>query len=453
MCRNSYRATTTHVVGVVVGSMLATSAAAFETVPPGEAEQIRATAEIMTKLQDRRAATVNEPKDILLRGVHPKSHGCVKAEFVVNKEIDEKYRVGLFANPGKKFDAWIRYSNAAAVVADDLLAGPDGVRKNGSRGMAIKILNIEGDVLSLDEGQKNQDFLMINTPMFAFSDVRTYLRLNEAMLNPKVSPNGDKADGFFLPLELLRTKKPLPRANDPVWGNIWVGFNSDDLKKTSKTIKIIKEKIEGKGNIVRNPLQVQYFGAAPFQFGEGRAMKVSAEPCKAVEQRDFEDRKNLVDPSKNYLREALTQSMKGPENICFNFKIQTRSEAELEAERAKAMLEAELEQVEPIEDATTLWRDELTSYEEVARITIPVPQAPDSPEAIGHCEKLAFTPFHSLAAHRPIGGINRLRHEVYESSATHRRQPLVPAMDPPGTAPPVVAPGTNPPVVAPGTVY
>ena len=103
---------------------------------------------------------------------------------------------------------------------------------------------------------------MINTPMFAFSDMRTYLRLNEVLLNPTVSPNGDKADGFFLPL-----KKPLPRANDPVWGNIWVGFNSEDLKKTSKTIKIIKEEIEGKGHTVRNPLQVQYFGAAPFLFG------------------------------------------------------------------------------------------------------------------------------------------------------------------------------------------
>ena len=108
MYGNTSRAVMTYAIGVVVGSALATSTAAFEVVPPGEAEQIRATAEIMTKLQDRRAATVNEPKGTLLRGVHPKSHGCVKAEFVVNKEIDEKYRVGLFAIPGKKFDAWIR---------------------------------------------------------------------------------------------------------------------------------------------------------------------------------------------------------------------------------------------------------------------------------------------------------------------------------------------------------
>jgi len=147
----------TYAVGVVVvGSALATSTGAFEVVPPGEAEQIRATAEIMTKLQDRRAETVDDQKGILLRGVHPKSHGCVKAEFLVNREIDEKYRVGLFAIPGKKFDAWIRYSNAAALREDDLkINSRDNERKNGSRGMAIKIINVEGEFLSLDEGQQN----------------------------------------------------------------------------------------------------------------------------------------------------------------------------------------------------------------------------------------------------------------------------------------------------------
>ena len=118
----------------------------------------------MTKLQDRRAATVDDQKGILLRGVHPKSHGCVKAEFLVNKDIDEKYRAGLFATPGKKFDAWICYSNAAALREDDLKINPrDNERKNGSRGMAIKILDVDGEFLSLDKGKQNQDFLMITT--------------------------------------------------------------------------------------------------------------------------------------------------------------------------------------------------------------------------------------------------------------------------------------------------
>ena len=158
---------------------------AFETIPAGEADQIEATAAIMMQLQDKRQKNDLTQNGQLLRGVHPKSHGCVRAEFTVNSDISPQYRVGLFANPGQKYDAWIRYSNAAALREDDLKAPPIKVgmppseRENGSRGMALKILDVEGSFLSKDNGQQTQDFLMINTPEFAFSDVRNYLRLNQ----------------------------------------------------------------------------------------------------------------------------------------------------------------------------------------------------------------------------------------------------------------------------------
>ena len=157
----------------------------FETIPPGEAEQIDATAAIMTMLQDKRRDNDETQNRELLRGVHPKSHGCVKAKFTVNDELDKKYRVGLFARPGQTYDAWIRYSNAAALREDDLKAPdakpgmPPNPRENGSRGMAIKILDVEGQLFSKDNGRQNQDFLMINTPEFAFSDVHNYLRLEQ----------------------------------------------------------------------------------------------------------------------------------------------------------------------------------------------------------------------------------------------------------------------------------
>jgi hypothetical protein len=60
----------------------------------------------------------------------------------------------------------------------------------------------------------------------------------------------------------------------------------------------------------------------------------------------------------------------------------------------------------------------------VARIAIVAPQSIDSAEHQARCERLVFTPWHSLAAHQPIGSINRLRKAVYEASAQHRlRQP------------------------------
>lgn len=380
--------------------LLATGVGAFEVIPPAEADEIEATAAIMPRLITLRAETVDEQEGNLLRGVHAKSHGCVKATFTVN-DIAPEYQVGLFATPGKEYDSWIRFSNASALREDDLkVGGTDGTRKNGSRGMAIKILDVEGETLNPDSDANVQDFLMINTPMFAFPDVRSYHRLNEVLLR---SAHGDSPNLFFFPLQ-PGAELPPPDGQD--WGEVWADFSPDDRARTKETLDIIQTEIEGPQNTVRNPAQVQYFGAAPFMFGEDKAMKVSAIPCNSVKQTDFPDRMNPTDPSPDYLRDALSQSMQGGENLCYDFKIQTRTPDELTPEQ--------------IEDATTLWPEELNRYTNVARITIPVPQNTNLQEAKDHCESLAFSPFHALAAHRPIGGINRVRKDVYEQSATHR---------------------------------
>ena len=42
-------------------------------------------------------------------------------------------------------------------------------------------------------------------------------------------------------------------------------------------------------------------------------------------------------------------------------------------------------------------------------------------------ENLIFTPWHGIAEHRPLGGINRLRRAVYDASASFRHIPKEPA--------------------------
>ena len=63
----------------------------FEVIenPDQEAEQIAETTELTVKLIEKRYRP--------LRGVHPKSHGCVKATFTINSDLDPTLRVGLFA--------------------------------------------------------------------------------------------------------------------------------------------------------------------------------------------------------------------------------------------------------------------------------------------------------------------------------------------------------------------
>ena len=384
----------------------------FERVPTGESEQIARIAEQTTDLQDKRTV-LPEQKDRLLRGVHPKSHGCVSADFIINSDIAEKYRVGLFANPGKKYAAQIRFSNASVKLAHDMEDG-----KNGSRGMAIKVFDVPGKFLESDGGQQNQDFLMINTPEFAFSDVRGYAFLTDAL---QASEHGNNADSLFSLVLILakinQTPPPFPQPVaedlDKLKGFLATqnrqlpeGFELKDLADLTQTLNIVLTRIQTR--TVRNPLQVQYFGAASFMFGPDRVMKFSVGPEPSTAQPDF-----AAPPGENYLAEAVTQTMQDNGQINFDFRIQVRDQ------NADFGPDQQL-----IESTTTTWdtsdKKEVDAYENVARLIIRASQQTDTDAAKAACEKLAFTPWHSLAAHQPVGGINRLRRSVYFNSANHR---------------------------------
>ena len=348
----------------------------FGTQPAGEPEGIANIASKTTQLQDLRPGA----PELLLRGVHAKSHGCVEAEFRVNPDLDEQYRVGLFRNAGERFDAQIRFSNAAVLITDDLSGGA-----NGSRGMAIKVLDVDGPMLDSDQGDDNQDFLMVNTPEFAFQNVRAYGFLTDTLLT---TPAG--AD-----------PRPLLALADPRATTDLEGFSAADSAAVRQSLGVIQGKIQRQP--VRNPAQVQYFGASPFLFGDGQAMKFSAAPCTVLPQAAFDGET----PAPNYLRDALRQTMQDEVAICYNFQIQVRTLGEIS--------------IEEMENAATTWPDEEANYVDVARITIPSQQDIDSEQALESCEQLEFTPWHSLQAHQPIGGINRLRRDVYYNSALHRK--------------------------------
>ncbi len=87
-----------------------------EFVLRGEAEQTRETAELMVCLMEQRYRDGTP----FLRGVHPKGHGCARATFTVNANLPEELRPGVIADPGARYDAVVRFSNAAAVMRPDV---------------------------------------------------------------------------------------------------------------------------------------------------------------------------------------------------------------------------------------------------------------------------------------------------------------------------------------------
>jgi hypothetical protein len=254
--------------------------------------------------------------------------------------------------------------------------------------MAIKIFDVDGEMLVKDKGANNQDFLMINTPAFAFPNVRSYQRLTNALL---ASPSGVDPRAAFAE------------------GSDWTDEDRENLKKTLKSLGQIKSKI------VRNPLEVQYFAAAPSSFGNDRVMKFSAAPCGGEKtQIPFN---NPGEATPNYLHEALASTMSQGENVCFDLKVQVQSIDQVKADRTNS----DVSKGDLIEDATRSW-DKIPFFN-VAKITIPTPQTLDLADPTQQdCKSQAFNPWHSLTEHRPLGGINRLRRPVYINSADNRRQ-------------------------------
>lgn len=386
----------------------------FEKIPPGEAEQIAHIAELTPELQDKRAV-LPEQNGRVLRGVHPKAHGCVEATFTVNQGIAQQYQIGLFRQPGKSYQAMIRFSNASVRVAPDLEGG-----KHGSRGMAVKVYDVEGPMLDQDDGRNTQDFLMINTPQFAFADVRSYGFLTDAL---NASPHGNDPSALFglvlLLAEVNRTPPPFPAPQPEDLEklrailaaqnkNLPPGFTLKDLSHLTDTLNIVVTKIQAEP--VRNPLQVRYFGAASFLFGPDRVMKFSAAPRKPVKQEPF-----TTPPPADYLREALAATMQDSKDILFDFQVQVR-DRQTDFGKDQAL----------IENTSTTWdtadRKEIDAYISIATIRINAPQNTTSEAARARCEQLAYSPWHSLSAHQPVGGINRLRRSVYDMSIHHRKE-------------------------------
>jgi hypothetical protein len=362
----------------------------LESIPAQEAAQIENIVRL-TVAQMKKRYPAGTP---VLRGVHPKDHGCVKATFHVSDKLPEELRVGVFATPGREYPAWVRFSNAAVLVGADSTA-----KEHGSRGMAIKLLHVEGTPLIKTEEPLTQDFLMVNHPVFAFANVEDYEALSKVLLDD--SAKADKADRFFAE-RIKRDAAGKPDMTIPM---------TRRAVRTAGIISRIKsQSVTAKPPAYQNPpaspADNRYFSAVPFLFGRDKVMKYAARPVAPSDAAP-----DVADPS--YLRTALLKRLTGKDakEIVFDFQVQVRSKAEIAGK-----IETE------IEDACVDWDESRYPFATVARIVIP-PQDFDTEARKCACENLFFTPWHSVVEHQPIGGINRLKLGVYEASSAFRHTP------------------------------
>ena len=162
-----------------------------------------------------------------LRDTHPKSNGLVRAEFVVEPDLPEDLRVGLFKEP-RTYNAWIRFSNARPQVTPDY--------DKDFRGLSMKLFDVDGEKL-LDDEKRTHDFLFIANDVFSIANPKEFGDLFESIIF-KGSPNP-----FF-------------------------------LRRPQNLINIIKGMRR-----YANQLEIDWFSAAPFLYGR-RAVKYSLRPQK-----------------------------------------------------------------------------------------------------------------------------------------------------------------------------
>lgn len=161
---------------------------------------------------------------------------------------------------------------------------------------------------------------------------------------------------------------------------------------------------------VRNPLDVQYWSMTPYGFGAA-ACKFSARPQPPASR-------FVATDGPDFLRTNLARHL-AEASASFDFMVQLRTQPD-------AM---------PIEDPTETWDEAAAPFIPVATIAVPR-QELDTPEQQAFGENLSFSPWHCVAAHRPLGGINRVRRTVYETVSRLRHDPNgVPRREPTGFAP------------------
>ena len=159
-----------------------------------------------------------------------------------------------------------------------------------------------------------------------------------------------------------------------------------------------------KDNKIANPLEITYWSGSPYWLGQadgsvGQAVKYSAVPREAPSPLP----KDPEDLAANYLSEALAARLRDGEGS-FEFKVQ------IQTDPVKM----------PVEDASVEWDEAKSVPVTVATLRIPSQRVKPLNELASECESLSFNPWHALAAHRPMGGINRLRRAVYEASVRRR---------------------------------
>lgn len=204
---------------------------------PGEGEEKIITS--MVKVLEAQLLRMYSGKK-MLRQIHPKMTACVKAEFIIEPNLADDLKVGVFKD-AKSFPTWIRFSNGSTVMKAD--------KEKDIRGIAIKLMNVPGEkLLERERNEQTQDFILLSSHNFLAKNIKEFAPVLTIATAPGILV---KLLYFFR------------------------FFRFSTFAVLSKALK---------ANIVcKHPFEIPYWSTIPFRFGdENRAVKYFIEPTKTA---------------------------------------------------------------------------------------------------------------------------------------------------------------------------
>ena len=311
--------------------------------------------------------TTNEDYGHAVRAVHAKAHAILEGTLAIDAGLPPELAQGLFATPGEH-KVLMRISTNPGDILDDAISVP--------RGLAIKVFDVDGDRLPGADG-RTQDFIMVNGKVFQTRDT----------------------DKFLGNLKLLAKTTDVAEGGKKVLSSVLRGV-SVALGAIGVESAAINS-LGGAPNV--DPIGETYYSVTPFRYGDHIAKFSVAPVAPALIERSGE----IIDTSgdRDAIRAAVREELRAIDGE-WEFRVQLARDLDRQ----------------PVEDPTVEWDEEEAPFVRVGTIRT---HAQDSWEA-GRVEevneRLRFSIWTGLAAHRPLGNINRARNDTYRHSASFRER-------------------------------
>ena len=209
------------------------------------------------------------------RGGNTKTHGIVRWEFIVHDHLAGEFRHGIYAAPGRKYPAWVRFSGPGPYITPDI----DDI---GFMSIGIKLMGVPGKKL-MDEEKFTQDMFGVSTPTFVTPDTKANAQLQiQSFKNAQIF--------YFVNLHQSHVL-------DFIMQGLWTKTQS-------------------------SPFEAPYFSCVPYLLGEGQAMQYSVWPKS---KRRTPIPRLPLRPPDDYLRNAMAATL-AKEAVDFDIRLQLQTD-------------------------------------------------------------------------------------------------------------------------------